>query len=63
MLLGNARARDERGRNIEKTEYCLLDGKRISDAGPANRRKAGVEAFGLEGLIIREYEERPLQLL
>ena len=46
MLLGDAGAWDERGRDIEKTEHCVLDGKRIRDEGPANSRRARVEAFG-----------------
>ena len=46
MLLGDARTWDERGRNIEKTEHRVLDGKRIRDEGPANRRKARVKAIG-----------------
>ena len=45
MLLGDARTRDECGRDIEETEHRLLDGKRISDEGPANRRKAWIEAL------------------
>jgi hypothetical protein len=45
VLLGNARTGDERGRNIEETEHRLLDGKRIGDKGPANRRKTRVKAF------------------
>jgi len=44
--LGDAGAWDERGRDIEKTEHCVLDGKRIRDEGPANSRRARVEAFG-----------------
>ena len=31
MLLGDARAKDERGFNIEKTEHRLLHGERIRD--------------------------------
>ena len=50
VLLGNARTGDERSRNIEKTEHRLLDGKRIRDEGPANRRIARVKAFGLGAL-------------
>ena len=46
MLLGDAGTWDERGRDIEKTEHRVLDGKRIRDEGPANRRRARVEAFG-----------------
>ena len=37
MVLGNARTGAERGRDIEKTEHRLLDGKRIGAEGPANR--------------------------
>jgi len=48
MLLGDAGTWNERGRDIEKTEHRVLDGKRIRDEGPANRRRAAVEAFGRE---------------
>ena len=60
MLLGDTRTRDERGLDIEKTEHRILDGERIRDERTANRRGAGVEAYG-KGQI-REYEERPLIL-
>jgi hypothetical protein len=43
MLLGNAGTWDERGRDIEKTEHCVLDGKRMRGERPANRRRAGVD--------------------
>jgi hypothetical protein len=36
MLLGDAGAWDERGRDIEKTEHFVLDGKRMRDEGPEN---------------------------
>ena len=45
MLLGDAGAWDERGRDIEKTEHRVLNGKRICDERSANRQKARVEAF------------------
>ena len=59
MLLGDARARDERGLDIEKTEDCVLDGERIRDERAANCRGARMEAFG-RGQI-REFEERPIE--
>jgi len=62
MLLGDAKTRDERGRSIEKTEHRVLNGYRMVYEGPANRRRAGIEAFGWKDLIIRESEERPLIL-
>ena len=37
---------DERGGDIEEVEHRVLDGQRIRDKGPANRRRARVEAFG-----------------
>jgi hypothetical protein len=40
MLLGYARTRDKRGRDFEKNEHRVLDGQRISEEGPANRRRA-----------------------
>ena len=46
MLLGDARTWDERGGDIEKTEHCVLNGKRIGCEGPANRGRARIEAFG-----------------
>jgi len=46
MLLGDAKTRDERGRSIEKTEHRVLNGYRMVYEGPANRRRAGIEAFG-----------------
>jgi len=46
MLLGDARTWDECGGDIEKTEHRVLDGKRIGYEGPANRRRARIEAFG-----------------
>jgi len=46
MLWGDARTWDECGRNIEKTEHRVLNGKRIGYEGPANRRRARIEAFG-----------------
>jgi len=46
VLLGDAGTWDERSRAIEKTEHGVLDGKRIRNAGPTNRRRARVEAFG-----------------
>ncbi|CAB1058519.1 hypothetical protein D1BOALGB6SA_3275, partial [Olavius sp. associated proteobacterium Delta 1] len=36
MLLGDARTRDERGLDIEKTEHRVLDGERIRDERTAN---------------------------
>jgi hypothetical protein len=45
MLLGDARIKDERGRNIEETEHRLHDDKRIHNERPANR-KGGMEALG-----------------
>ena len=45
MLLGDVRTWDERGRDIEKTEHRVLDGKRIGYKGPANRRRARIEAL------------------
>ena len=57
MLLGDARARDERSLDIEKTEHRLLHGERIRDERTANHRRARMEASGRE--LIREYEERP----
>ncbi len=59
MLLGDVRARDERGLDIEKTEDCVLDGERIRAERTANRRGARIKAFG-RGQI-REFEERPLE--
>ena len=44
MLLGDAGTWDERGRDIQKTEHRVLDGKRIGYEGQANRRGAGIEA-------------------
>jgi len=38
MLLGDARIRDERGMDIEKTEHRTIDGERISDERTKNRR-------------------------
>ena len=58
MLLGDARTRDERGLDIEKTENRLLDGERVRDERTANRRGARIEAYG-RGQI-RESEKRPL---
>jgi len=58
MLLGDARTRDERGLDIEKTEHRVLDGERIRDERAANRRGARIAAFG-RGQI-REFEECPL---
>ena len=58
MLLGDARTRDERSLDIEKTKDRVFNGERIRDERTANRRGAGIEAFG-RGLI-RESEERPL---
>jgi len=46
MLLGDARIWDERGRDIEETEHCVLDGKRMGYEGQANRRGAAREGFG-----------------
>jgi hypothetical protein len=46
MLVGDAGTWDKRGREIEKTEHRVLDGQRIRGAGPANRRRARIEAFG-----------------
>ena len=46
MLLGDARTRDERGLDIEKTEHSVLDGERIRDERAANRRGSRMEAFG-----------------
>jgi len=60
MLLGDARTRDERGVDIEKTEHRVLDGERVRDERTANRRGARIEAYG-RGQI-RESEERPLCL-
>jgi len=58
MLLGDARTRDERGIDIEKTEHRVLYGERIRDERTANCRGARMEAF--ERGQIRESEERPL---
>ena len=38
MLLGDARAMDERGLDIEKTKHCVLYGKRIYDERTTNHR-------------------------
>jgi hypothetical protein len=46
MLLGDAGTWDECGRDVEKAEHRVFDGKRIRDEGPADRQRAGVEAFG-----------------
>ncbi|CAB1057696.1 hypothetical protein D1BOALGB6SA_2449, partial [Olavius sp. associated proteobacterium Delta 1] len=46
MLLGDERARDERGLDIEKTEHRVLDGERVRDERTANRRGARIEAYG-----------------
>ena len=46
MLLGDAGTWDKRGGDIEEVEHRVLDGQRIRDEGPANRRRARVEAFG-----------------
>ena len=46
VLLGDARTWDERSGDNEETEHRVLDGKRIGDEEPANRRRAGVEAYG-----------------
>ncbi|CAB1065301.1 hypothetical protein D1BOALGB6SA_10098, partial [Olavius sp. associated proteobacterium Delta 1] len=46
MLLGDARTRDERGVDIEKTEHRVLDGERVRDERTANRRGARIEAYG-----------------
>jgi len=48
LLLGDAGTCNERSRDITKTKDRLLDGKRIDSEGPANRRRAAVEAFGRE---------------
>ena len=56
--IGDARTRDERGLDIEKTEHRVLDGVRIRDERATNRRGARIAAFG-RGQI-RESEERPL---
>jgi hypothetical protein len=46
MLLRDAGTWDGRGRDIEKTEHRVLDGKRIRAERTADRQRAGVEAFG-----------------
>ena len=43
MLLGDAGTWAESGRDIEKIEHRLLDGKRIRNAGSANSRIGRVE--------------------
>jgi hypothetical protein len=60
-ILGDARTRDERGFDIEKTKHRLLHGDRICDERTANLRGARIEAFG-RGQI-RQSEERPLILM
>ena len=46
MLLGHAGTWAERSRDIEEVEHHVFDGQRIRNEGPANRRRARVEAFG-----------------
>ena len=45
MLLGDTGIWAERGRDIERIESCLLDGKRIRDERSADCRRAGVDPF------------------
>ena len=40
MQLGDAGTWDKRGGDIEEVEHRVLDGQRIRDEGPANRRRA-----------------------
>ena len=58
MLLGDARVRDERSLDIEKTEHRLLHGEQIHAERTANRQGARMDALGRDQ--IRESEKRPL---
>ena len=57
MLLGDARVRDERSLDIEKTEHRLLHGERIRAERRAILRKARAEAFRRDQ--IRAFEDVP----
>ena len=44
--MGSARSIDECGLDIEKTEDCTIDGKRIRDERTENGRGGRIKAFG-----------------
>jgi len=59
MLLVDEKTWVERGRDIEKTDHRVIDGKRNGYKGPANRRRSRIKAIGRGYWIIGKSEEYP----